>query len=78
MCLQRQTCNLVYHLIQLNINVKAENSRGSKKDELTQAYKSYADYAFPNNGTCHPHFENAADFVVCTPTNDECQCPNWK
>ena len=26
---------------------KAENSRGRGKDELTQAYKSYADYAFP-------------------------------
>ena len=26
---------------------KEENSRGRKKGELTQAYKSYADYAFP-------------------------------
>ena len=26
---------------------KAENSRGRGKDELTQAYKSYSDYAFP-------------------------------
>ena len=26
---------------------KAENSRGRGKDELTQSYKSYADYAFP-------------------------------
>ena len=25
----------------------AENSRGRGKDELTQAHKSYADYAFP-------------------------------
>ena len=25
---------------------KAENSRGRGKDESTQAYKSYADYAF--------------------------------
>ena len=25
---------------------KAENSRGGTKGELTQAYKSYADYAF--------------------------------
>ena len=25
---------------------KANNSRGRGKDELTQAYKSYADYAF--------------------------------
>ena len=32
---------------------KADNSRGRKKYELTQAYKSYADYAFPNNETCH-------------------------
>ena len=34
---------------------KADNSRGRKKDELNQAYKSYADYAFPNNETRHPH-----------------------
>ena len=26
---------------------KAENSSGRVKDKLTQAYKSYADYAFP-------------------------------
>ena len=32
---------------------KAENSRGRKKDEFTQAYKSYADYAFPNDETRH-------------------------
>ena len=28
---------------------KADNSYGRGKDELTQAYKSYADYAFPEN-----------------------------
>ena len=28
---------------------KAENSRGRGKDELTQAYKSYADYAFKDS-----------------------------
>ena len=55
---------------------KAENSRGSKKDELTQDYKSYADYAFPNNETHHPRWKNTADYVLCTPTNDECQLPN--
>ena len=33
---------------------KAENSRGRKKDELTQAYKSYDDHNFTNNETCHP------------------------
>ena len=32
---------------------KAENSRGREKYELTQSYKSYADYAFPNNETRH-------------------------
>ena len=57
---------------------KAENSRGRVKDELTQAYKSYADYAFPEKQTRHPHCENAADSVLCTPTNDECKYPNWK
>ena len=57
---------------------KAENSRGRGKDELTQAYKSYADYAFPEKQTRHPRCENAADSVLCTPTNDECKLPNWK
>ena len=33
---------------------KADNSRGRVKVELTQAYKSYADYAFPEKQTRHP------------------------
>ena len=37
---------------------KADNSCGRKKDEWTQTYKSYANYAFPNNETCHPRYEN--------------------
>ena len=49
---------------------KADNSRGRKKYELTQSYQSYDDYAFPNNGTCHQGCENAADSILCTPTND--------
>ena len=49
-----------------------------KNDELNKSYKSYADYAFRNDGTRHPHCENASDYVLCTPTNDECQYPNWK
>ena len=57
---------------------KAENSRRRVKDELTQAYTSYADYAFPNDETCHPRCENAADSVICWPTNDEFQYPNCK
>ena len=57
---------------------KAENSRGRVKDELTQAYKSYADYAFPKKQTRHTRCENAADSVLCAPTNDECKFPNWK
>ena len=57
---------------------KADNSRESKKDELTQYYKSYADYAFPNDETCHPRCKNAADSVLCSPTNDECQFLNCK
>ena len=57
---------------------KAENSRGRKRGELTQAYKSYADYAFPNKETRHPCCKNAADSVLCTPTNDERKFPNWK
>ena len=35
----------------------ADNSRGRKKVELTEAYKSYANYAFPNNETRHPRCE---------------------
>ena len=57
---------------------KAENSRGRGKDELTQDYKSYADYAFQEKQTRHPRCENAAYSVLCTPTNDECTLPNWK
>ena len=52
---------------------KAENSRGRGKCELTQAYKSYADYAFPKKEPCHPCCENAADSVLCISTNDECK-----
>ena len=57
---------------------KADNSRVRGKYELTQAYKSYADYAFPEKQTHHPRCENAADSVLCTPTNDECKLSNWK
>ena len=57
---------------------KAQNSRGRGKYELTQAYKSYADYALPKKGTRHPRCENAADYVLYTPTNDEYKFPNWK
>ena len=57
---------------------KAYNSLGRGKHELTQAYKSYAYYAFPNNETCCPRCKNAEDSVICTLTNYECQFPNWK
>ena len=57
---------------------KADNLRGRGKGELTQAYKSYADFAFPEKQTCHPRCKNAADSVLCTPTNDKCKFPNWK
>ena len=57
---------------------KAYNSRGRRKYEFTQDYKSYADYAFPNNETHHPRYENTSHSVLCTPTNDECKWPNWK
>ena len=55
---------------------KADNSRGRGKYELNQAYKSYADYAFPEKTNLHPRCKNAADSVLCTPTNDECKLPN--
>ena len=57
---------------------KSENSRGRGKYELTQAYKSYADYEFPEKQTRHPHCENAADSVLFIPTNDVCKFPNCK
>ena len=57
---------------------KSYNSRGRGKDELTQYYQSYADYAFPNDETLHPRCKNVADYVLCTSTNDECKFPNWK
>ena len=34
---------------------KADNSRGRGEDELAQAYKSYANYAFPGKKTHHSH-----------------------
>ena len=49
-----------------------------KKHELTQAYRSYADYAFPNDQTHNPRCENAAYSVICTLTNAECQLPYYK
>ena len=49
---------------------KVDSSRGRGKYELNQAYKSYADYSFPNDETCHPRCENGADSVLCTLTND--------
>ena len=52
---------------------KADNSRGRGKDELNQAYKSYADYTFPEKQIRHPHCKNATNSVLCTPTNDECK-----
>ena len=36
------------------IKYKANNSRGRGKDESTQAYKSYADHAFPEKENRHP------------------------
>ena len=57
---------------------KSENLLGKKKGELTQAYKSYADHAFPKKETCHPRCNNAADSVLCAPANDEFKFPNWK
>ena len=60
------------------MNDKSDNSRGREKDESTQSYKSYADYAFPNDKTFHPRCENAADYILCTMNNDECQLINRK
>ena len=33
---------------------------------------------FQREKTRHPRCENAADYVLCTPTNDECKLPHWK
>ena len=54
---------------------KADNSLGRGRYELTQGYKSYAEYEFPEKQTRHPRCENSADSVLCTPTNYECKCP---
>ena len=53
-----------------NMKDKADNSCGRVKDQLTQSYKSYADYTFPNDEARHPRCKNAADSVLCSPTND--------
>ena len=52
---------------------RADNSCGKKKYELNQAYKSYADFAFPSNETCHPRCKNEVDSIIWPPTNDKCQ-----
>ena len=57
---------------------KADNSRGRGGNVLTQSYKSYADYAFPNDKNRHSRYVNAADTVISSPTNDEYQFPYWK
>ena len=57
---------------------KAENSRGRGKYELTQAYKIICWLCIPDKQTRRPRCENAADSVLCTPTNDVCKLPNWK
>ena len=57
---------------------KADNYCGRKKYELAQAYKSYADYVFTKNETCHSCCKNAADYIPYSPTNDEFKFPNWK
>ena len=44
------------------IKDRAENSRGRGKDVLTQAYKSYADYAFPGKKTCHQRLQKCSRF----------------
>ena len=49
-----------------------------EKIKLTQAYKSYTDYAFPEKQTRHTSSKIAVDYVLCTPTNDECKFPNRK
>ena len=60
------------------IKDKTYNSGEREKYELTQVYKSYADYTFPNNENRHPCYKNAAVYVLCLPTNDEYHFPNWK
>ena len=57
---------------------KVDNSSWGGGGELTQAHKSYANYAFPNDETRHPRCKNAADYVIFSPNNDECQLPNCK
>ena len=57
---------------------KVDNSCERKIYRLSQEYKSYIDYAVPNNDTCHPNCENSADSVLLPPTYDEFQFPNWR
>ena len=57
---------------------KADNWHGRRRYELAQSYKSYTDYNFTNDETCHLRYGNAEDYVLCTPTNDECQFLNRK
>ena len=43
-------------------------------------YRQYTSVGHISNWAIyiHPCCEDAADYVLCTPTNDECQLTNWK
>ena len=43
---------------------------------MKSSLQSYADYALPNDETRRPRCKNAADSVLYTLTNDECQFTN--
>ena len=54
---------------------KADNSRGRGKYELTESYKLYADYAFPEKKTRHLRCENAADYFFVHQLMMNVNCP---
>ena len=57
---------------------KAENSRGRKKGELTQAYKSYADYAFTEKQTRHTRCKMHQIMFFVHQIMMNVDTPNWK
>ena len=57
---------------------KADNSLGNKNMNQLKLTNHMLTTHFQNNENRHPRCENAADYVLCTLTNDECQLPNWK
>ena len=58
-----------------NHEIESREFTWKRKSELTQSYKSYADYAFPEKKNHHPRCENTADSVFVHQLMMNVNCP---